>query len=192
MTVSNASIEKSALRKAALARRAEAAREAGPGAAEAILRHIDLVRGASIVSAYVAMRDEIDPMPLAGALRAAGARLALPAVENKTMTFRAYTPGDPLVDGPFGTRHPTGAIVEPDLLLVPLLAFTRAGARLGYGAGHYDRWLAAHPGAVAIGIAYAAQELAHLPVEPHDQPLKAIITEKDAIMTGESACASSY
>ncbi len=69
----------------------------------------------------------------------------------------------------------------PDVLLVPLLAFTRDGGRLGYGKGHYDRWLGAHPGRRTVGIAYAAQEMDALPLEPHDQPLDAILTERELI-----------
>ncbi|WP_108658425.1 5-formyltetrahydrofolate cyclo-ligase [Acuticoccus kandeliae] len=184
--------EKAALRAEAMTRRAAAARAAGPGAAEALVRHATALPDAAIVAAYVAMRDEIDPMPLALALIADGKRLALPAVVDKVMHFRAYAPGDGLIKGPFGTSHPTGPEVTPDLLLVPLLAFTREGGRLGYGAGHYDRWLAAHPAAYAVGVAYAAQEIPGLPIEGHDQRLKAILTEKDLFMTGEDACVSSF
>jgi len=175
--------EKAALRREAAARRAEAAR-AAPGAAEALAAHASALPPARIVSAYVAMRSEIDPMPLALALAGRGARLALPALVDRRMVFRAWTPGEPLVPATFGTREPEGEELTPDLLLVPLLAFTREGVRLGYGAGHYDTWLGAHPHATAFGVAYAGQEFSALPREPHDVPLAGILTERERIATG--------
>ena len=167
---------KARLREEAMARR-DAAHAAEPRAGDRLAAHAAALPQARLVSAYVAMRSEIDPMPLALALAARGARLALPAIAARRMEFRAWAPGDPLRPGPFGTREPEGAAVVPDLLLVPLLAFTAAGDRLGYGAGYYDGFLAAHPGSVAVGIAYAAQEVPALPVEPHDRRLDAILTE---------------
>jgi 5-formyltetrahydrofolate cyclo-ligase len=83
----------------------------------------------------------------------------------------------------FGTAYPDGPIAEPDMLLVPLLAFDRAGHRLGYGGGYYDRTLATLPTHPAIGIAYAAQEIPHIPPGPHDHPLPTIITESEIIQT---------
>lgn len=174
---------KADLRKRARTRRAAAA-EAAPQAGEALAAHARALAPARIVSAYVAMREEIDPMPLARALEAHGARLALPAIANRSMTFRAWSTGAPLRPGVFGTVEPEGEEVVPDLLLVPLLAFTREGYRLGYGGGYYDAWLAAHRGARAFGVAYAAQEVDRLPVEPHDEPLSGILTEREMIMTG--------
>jgi len=179
--------EKAALRRAAMARRAEAA-DATPGAAEALAAHASALPPARVVSAYVAMRSEIDPMPLARALEARGARIALPAIAERTMTFRAWAPGDALVPGTFGTSEPQGPVVMPDLLLVPLLAFTRDGLRLGYGGGYYDAWLAAHPGVPAYGVAFAAQEVPELPREPHDERLTAVLTERELIVTGERVC----
>ena len=127
-------------------------------------------------------------MPLVGALLGRGGRLALPAVVDGRLVFRAHRPGVPLRPGPFGIAEPTGAALVPDLVLVPLLAFRRDGTRLGYGAGHYDRWLAAHPSARAVGLAYAAQEMPALPAEPHDAPLHAVLTERELIAVGEGAC----
>ncbi|XWN31966.1 MAG: 5-formyltetrahydrofolate cyclo-ligase [Devosia sp.] len=175
MTLSH---DKAALRRAALKARQNAAR-AIPNAAERLAQHADALPPFTLIAAYVPMRDEIDPVPLALAA-SSGRPIALPAVAGKQMSFRAWCEGDPLTDGPFGTREPMGESVVPDLLLVPLLAFTRKGDRLGYGAGHYDRWLARHE-ATAIGVAYGAQEVPSLPVEPHDVPLTAILTEADII-----------
>lgn len=167
---------KARLRLEAMAQR-DVSAVAAPGAGERLAGYAAALPAARVVSAYVPMRSEIDPMPLALALAARGAALALPAIEGRRMVFRAWAPGEPLRPGPFGTREPEGEAVVPDLLLVPLLAFTAAGDRLGYGAGYYDGFLAAHPEAVAVGIAYAAQEVPALPVEPHDRRLDAILTE---------------
>ena len=82
-----------------------------------------------------------------------------------------------MAPGRFGTAVPTGAAMVPTLLLVPLLAFDRRGNRLGYGAGYYDRTLAALPGVRTLGCAFGAQELDSVPVGPHDVKLDAVATE---------------
>ena len=113
----------------------------------------------------------------------AGHSVALPwfAHRGAAMEFRVWrNPHDPdLIErGPLGIAQPAGdpPAAVPDVLFVPLVGFTAAGARLGMGAGHYDRWLAAHPGVTAIGLAWDCQEAAELPTEPHDHPLAAVIT----------------
>ena len=172
--------EKARLRTTAMLRRAEAARTVR-GAADAIAAHARSLPAAAIVSGYLPIRDEIDPRPLMAAL-APGTRIALPRIDPDGMRFLVMGPGDTMRAGRFGLTEPaSGEEVVPDLLLVPLLGFTREGARLGYGKGHYDRYLAAHPGRATVGLAYAAQEFDTLPVEPHDQPLAAILTEAELI-----------
>ena len=86
-----------------------------------------------------------------------------------------------MVPEPFGTSRPDGAVRLPDFLLVPLLAFDRRGCRLGYGAGYYDRTLAALPGRFRLGVAYAAQELDEVPCGPYDERLDAVATEHGVI-----------
>lgn len=179
---SAAGMAKAALRKKMLARR----RALAPGRSAARLAAHAPRLPAGLVAAYRPIRGEIDPQPLAFA--AGGATIGLPVTDGPIMHFRAFRDGDTLAKGAFGIEEPTGPPVLPDVLLVPLLAFTRAGARLGYGAGHYDRYLAAH-GGVAIGVAFAAQEVATLPVEPHDVPLHAVATEDEFIVCQEGACA---
>ena len=177
--------------RADLTRRRAGAAAATPHAGVLLAGHAAELDHARIVAAYVAMRSEIDPLPLAFAMRERGSMLALPRIsdgpagaKNKrgAMGFALWDEGARLVDGPFGTREPVGEAVTPDLLLVPLLGFTRRGDRLGYGGGYYDRWLWANPSARAIGVAYAAQEVAHLPVEAHDARLAMVLTEHERIV----------
>lgn len=99
------------------------------------------------------------------------------------LTFRAWTPLDDLKAGPYGTREPfpDKNEITPNLALVPLLAFTKHGERLGYGGGFYDRTLAKlkeEAEVFACGIAYAAQEAATLPTDSFDQPLDGILTDQ--------------
>ncbi len=151
----------------------------------------------AVVAGYHPFRTEIDPRPLMRRLAEAGARLALPATPPKgsdlPLAFRLLRAEDALSPAPsgFGVREPPpdAPVVEPDLVLAPLLAFDRTGARLGYGAGHYDRTLpalAVRPGFRVLGLAYAAQEVERLPVEPHDHPLHGILTERAYIPVSTS------
>ena len=140
-----------------------------------------------IVSGYSPIRSEIDPVPLMRALAERGARLALPAVmaRGKSLAFRAWSAGDRLMLGPLGILEPSPAAAEmiPDIMLVPLAAFDRAGHRIGYGAGHYDHTLA-HARKMkpiaAIGVAFAAQEIEAVPALPHDVALDYVLTETRA------------
>jgi 5-formyltetrahydrofolate cyclo-ligase len=105
-----------------------------------------------------------------------------PALQGR-MKFCAFSFGDELIEGPMKIMQPLSAAAEvlPDILLVPLLAFDRRGYRLGYGGGYYDRALAflrAQKKVMAIGLAFAGQKVDHVPTEPHDAPLDAILTEE--------------
>jgi 5-formyltetrahydrofolate cyclo-ligase len=182
--------QKAAIRTAALARRDAIAPEYRASAAEVIAKRplpITVERG-MIVSGFMPIRSEINPLPLLHRLAEAGARLALPAIQGRgrPLALRAWTIGAPLVRGQWGIREP-GADAEtvvPDLLIVPLAAFDRRGGRIGYGAGYFDMTIAqarAQKHAVAIGIAFAAQETESVPVMPHDQPLDFVLTERETI-----------
>ncbi|MBD3680182.1 MAG: 5-formyltetrahydrofolate cyclo-ligase [Rhodobacteraceae bacterium] len=173
---------KGAARKAAFARR-KAAHEAGLGVAGAarLLDYLAPYRG-RVISGYLPIRTEIDPRPAMAEMSRDGA-VCVPVIEGARLPlkFREWTPGCALVEGPFGAAVPeTGAWLEPEVLIVPLVAFDRAGNRLGYGGGFYDRTLerlrSLRP-TVAVGFAYAAQEAEGLPLEETDQPLDAIVTE---------------
>ena len=184
-----APISKSDLRAAALAARDALSDGQRTAAALAIATRglpFEIAPGA-IVSGYSPIRSEIDPVPLMRALAGQGARLALPAVmaRGKSLAFRAWSAGDRLMMGPLGILEPSPAAAEmiPDIMLVPLAAFDRAGHRIGYGAGHYDYTLAhvrkAKP-IVAIGIAFAVQEIEAVPALPHDVALDYVLTETQA------------
>ncbi|ABC21885.1 5-formyltetrahydrofolate cyclo-ligase [Rhodospirillum rubrum] len=147
----------------------------------------------TIIAGYWPMAGELDPRPLMAALHAHGCRLALPVVVGpaSALAFRAWAPGEPVDQGALGTFQPLSLapLVTPSWLLVPLLAFDDAGHRLGQGGGFYDRTLAGLGAAgspvVAIGVAYAAQQVEALPVEPHDRPLDGVITEAGVRWFGE-------
>ena len=129
-----------------------------------------------VVSAYVALEEELDPAPLLDRLRTAGASIALPRVEpDGTLTFRLADAG-PLESGPFNLKQPSAdaEIVRPSLVLAPMLAFDPRGNRLGYGKGHYDRAIAGlrETGRVFyLGLAYAQQQADVVPADKHDIPL---------------------
>jgi 5-formyltetrahydrofolate cyclo-ligase len=142
----------------------------------------------SIVSGFMPLKSEINPLPLMRRLAAQGAQLALPVVagKGKPLIMRAWAFGAPLASGVWGIREPKpdAPEVDPDILLVPLLAFDRAGHRLGYGAGYYDMTitaLRARKPVTAVGIAYAAQEVSTVPVTPRDARLDLVLTEREVI-----------
>ena len=142
-----------------------------------------------VVSGYLPVGDEFDALPFLDLLARRGHPTALPVVAGKArpLVFRAWGCGQPLIEGNFGVPVPpeTAATLTPALLIVPMLAFDRRGYRLGYGGGFYDRTLAelrtTNPATVAVGIAFAGQEVEAAPHDDHDQPLDWIVTEQAAI-----------
>lgn len=135
-----------------------------------------------VISAYHPTGSEADPLRLLAQAAEAGCKTALPHVTGRAapMQFLRWGPNDPLVPGPFGLLQPDidAEPCRPDIVLVPLLAFTDSGIRLGQGAGHYDRALSLLDGSKAIGIAWSIQQTEILPHDPWDVPLDAILTEK--------------
>ncbi len=179
---------KAAARKAAFARR-KAAHGADMGAAAGLLSSVLAGHRTVPLAGYMPIRTEISPRPAMEEAAAHGP-VGVPVIQGEAqpLKFRAWTPDVEMIDGPFGAAIPaTGDWITPQILIVPLVAFTRAGARLGYGGGFYDRTLVALRDAgpvLAIGFAYAAQEADALPVEATDQPLDLIITEAEIIEPG--------
>jgi 5-formyltetrahydrofolate cyclo-ligase len=181
---------KSELRKAALARRDALPADMRAAAAQTIATRpfpIELPAGA-IVSGFMPLKSEINPLPLMRALADVGAKLALPVVagKGKPLIMRAFAFGDALASGVWGIREPNPEAPEvfPDILLVPLLAFDRSGQRIGYGAGYYDMTIAAlraRKPVAAVGIAYAEQEVPQVPSTPRDARLDLVLTEKEVI-----------
>ncbi|MEL6790802.1 MAG: 5-formyltetrahydrofolate cyclo-ligase [Pseudomonadota bacterium] len=173
-----------AIRAQAFANRPDAA----PHAARHFLEAIAPVPG-SIVALYAATGTELATRPLAEALHDAGLfNTALPVVEKRDapLIFRRFSPGMPLVKGAFGIETPPADAdaVIPTHVIVPLLAFSRDGARLGYGGGYYDRTLAhlrQNGPVVAIGYGFGAQEVDAVPTGALDEPLDWIVTERGAV-----------
>jgi len=178
------------LRKVATARRDALPADERAAAAQAIAARpfpVAVPQGA-IVSGFMPLKSEINPLPLMRKLADAGARLALPVVAGKgrPLTMRAFAFGDELASGVWGIREPKpdAPQVFPDVLIVPLLAFDRRGHRVGYGAGYYDMTIAAlraRKPVVAVGIAFAAQEIDEVPTTPYDVPLDLVLTERETI-----------
>ena len=176
---------KAAARQAALLARAGCDPAWGTRLAEHVLAQCP-PRPGDIVGGFWPLPAEIDIRPLLLELAARGHTLALPATppRGQPLVFHGWRPGEKLIEERFGTFRPEGPVIVPDYLLVPLLAFDRAGHRLGYGAGYYDRTLAALPGRRKIGCAFAAQEVPEVPAGPHDVAMDAIATEAGVIFCG--------
>ncbi len=177
--------------KAALRQRATALRKAafelyGPDASRRLAAHgldfLGLGPGA-MVSGFAAIRDEMDPAPLMLWLNAEGFKLALPVMQGKgkPLAMRAWSPGDAMLPAAWGIVEPMDdkPEVEPDVVLVPLLAFDSMGSRLGYGGGYYDRTLArlrSLKPIVAVGLAYDEQRVDAVPRESYDERLDWVLT----------------
>jgi 5-formyltetrahydrofolate cyclo-ligase len=185
---------KRTIRRDALARRdALPAAERAAAATAIAARPFPLaIEPGTIVSGFSPLKSEINPAPLMRKLADAGARLALPVVagKGKPLIMRAWGFGEPLDSGVWGIREPKPEAPEvaPDILLVPLLAFDRKGNRIGYGAGYYDMTIvkfrsvkSAVRSVLAVGIAFAAQEIAVVPVTPRDARLDLVLTEHEVI-----------
>lgn len=175
--------EKAALRAQALqARQAAGGDQVGieRNLSEALRPHSD-----AVLAGYWPMRGEADPRP---AMLAHAGMVCLPVVTGKAepLVFRRWQ-GEELEPGPFGTSHPAESSPElyPNILIVPLAAFDRSGNRIGYGGGYYDRTLELlrqRQETLAIGLAFASQELPHIPAERFDQPLDMVVTCREIIL----------
>ena len=176
---------KQAARKAAFERRKVAFEMHGPGQAGVLSEVLAGYRGAPLAG-YMPIRTEISPLSTMAEAAAHGT-VGVPVIRKagQPLWFSRWEPDCEMVDGPFGAKVPAeGEEMVPEILIVPLVAFDRQGGRLGYGGGFYDRTLEglrARGPVLAIGFAFAAQEAEGLPLEPTDQPLDMIVTERDVL-----------
>ena len=188
--LNSSDMAKTSLRAAALTRRDALGSEHRAAAAQVVAaRGLPLdIKPGTVVAGYSPIRSEIDPAPLMRKLASVGAQLALPVIvgRERPLQFRLWSAGDKLQRGSLGILEPSpdAAEVTPDILLVPLAAFDRAGHRIGYGAGYYDRTLGQLRAArkvIAIGLAFAAQEIPDIAASAHDVPLDLVLTEEQTI-----------
>ncbi|SFE92065.1 5-formyltetrahydrofolate cyclo-ligase [Sulfitobacter brevis] len=183
--MSNLAVVKAAARKAAFACRKPLFEAAHPAQAAHLSAVLAGYRGVPL-SGFMPIRTEIDPVPAMAEASAHGP-VGVPVIlqAGRPLAFSRWSPDAAMVAGPFGALIPEVAdFLEPEILIVPLLAFNRSGGRLGYGGGFYDRTLellrSKRP-TLAIGFAFAGQEVDDLPLEATDQPLDMIVTEAGVI-----------
>lgn len=183
--MSDLTVVKAAARKAAFARRKVAFDTHGPGQAGLLSEVLAGYRGAPLAG-YMPIRTEISPVATMAEASAHGP-VGVPVIRGagQPLWFSRWEPECEMVEGPFGAFVPAlGTEMVPEILIVPLVAFDRQGGRLGYGGGFYDRTLEglrARGPVLAIGFAFSAQEAEGLPLEPTDQPLDMIVTEKGVL-----------
>jgi len=150
------------------------------------LRH--RINGESTVMVYVSKPREVDTMPLIRHLLQQDVRVVVPIIERETRTLRLSCLEDPenLVISTFFVPEPIGNEIpvrgeDLEVIIVPMLAFDRAGHRLGYGAGYYDRFLSSYPQAIKIGAAFSCQEIGSVPADANDVAMDLIVTEREII-----------
>ncbi|MCA0042951.1 5-formyltetrahydrofolate cyclo-ligase [Celeribacter litoreus] len=186
--MTNQAEQKAALRREARLKRDAAHAEGGTAnavATDLLYGFLKPFRG-KVIAGYMPLGSEIDPRPLMHKMAKLGP-VCVPIVEARAqpLRFDLWTPQSDLVEGAFGAMIPAHSEpVRPDVIIVPLLGFSREGQRLGYGGGFYDRTLEKlrKSGEVyAVGFAYSAQEVEDLVVEPTDAPLDAIVTERGIV-----------
>jgi len=178
---------KAIARKAAFAARKAAGNAADEARANTHIAQYLAGERAKVIAGYMPIRSEISPLAAMAAL-APKAHIGVPVIvgAGQPLIFQKWHADAEMVDGPYGAQVPArGVDVVPDVVIVPLLAFNARLHRLGYGGGFYDRTLeqlrAAGP-TLAVGFAFAGQMVDHLPTDPTDQPLDAIVTERGILL----------
>jgi 5-formyltetrahydrofolate cyclo-ligase len=175
-------LSKIAARKGAFARRKAAKSPARDAKAVSALLAAVLPMKGRVLAGYMPILTEVDPLPVMAAMASFGP-VCVPVIQGDglPLRFRVWTPGCKMIAGPFGAMVPeAGVWLEPEVVIVPLVAFSSEGARLGYGGGYYDRTLEglrARGEVTAYGYAFKAQRMPGLPQEPTDQRLDGIVTE---------------
>ena len=179
--------QKAAMRQAAYGLRKTAHGDyAGSEATDTLLGFLKPHLGQTI-SAYMPIRTEVDILPAMAVLAGSGP-VAVPIVlgRGQALEFHRWRPDMAMQDGPFGARVPVdGEPVVPQVVILPLLAFDARGYRLGYGGGFYDRsleTLRANGPVLAVGFAYGAQQVDTVPIEPTDQRMDAMVTERGVLV----------
>ena len=147
-----------------------------------------LLQGQETVMVYASKPGEVDTTTMIRTFLDRGVRLVVPIIERETKSLRLSRLEDPavLVPSTFGVPEPIGheLPVDPDeigAVVIPMLGFDRAGNRLGYGAGYYDRFLASHPMEMKVGITLACRAFEGIPADPFDIPMDWIVTEEGPI-----------
>jgi 5-formyltetrahydrofolate cyclo-ligase len=172
-------MDKSDARTAAFAARKQAFAAGQGQAAELLADYLSQFSGKALAG-YMAMRTEIDPM---AAMAAHQGPVCVPVIMGpaQPLKFREWSLGCTMIAGEFGALVPAeGAWIEPEVLIVPLVAFDARGFRLGYGGGFYDRtleMLRAKRPTLAVGFAFSGQEMPEVPIDATDQRLDVMVTE---------------
>jgi len=195
MTAINTALTKAQLRKRLRSARQDLTPQQRRDAARGCLEQLSGLhywQQSQRIAIYLSMNEELDTSPIVDLAQSQGKSLFLPVISNKTMQFAKWERDQPLESGPFGIKQPLPPAnsCKPnalDLILLPLVAFDRAGNRLGMGAGYYDRYLAdigQQPGQpFLMGIAHSVQEVEELPVDPWDVALDGVITEQEVVLS---------
>jgi 5-formyltetrahydrofolate cyclo-ligase len=180
---------KRSIRRATLERRDALGEAERRAMSERIARRVlslPEVKAAGVVMAFWSFGSEVETASLIERLDELGKRVVLPRVEGRDVVAVAYRPGDPVSAAAYGANEPTASeLVDPvaiDVVIVPGVAFDRAGGRIGYGGGFYDRFLAGlRPGVPSIAIAFGVQVVDEVPRGGMDRPVDVIVTEEDVI-----------
>ncbi|EUK18498.1 5-formyltetrahydrofolate cyclo-ligase [Commensalibacter papalotli (ex Servin-Garciduenas et al. 2014)] len=136
-----------------------------------------------VIACFWPLDNEADLRPLLHQLIQCNYQVALPKTPTKgnPLSFHLWSPTVTMQEGRYKTMHPNTDIIEPNFILVPLMAFDRCGNRLGYGGGYYDRTLQQFSGINCAGVAFSYQEVTQVPTERFDFGLPVIITEQEII-----------
>jgi len=157
-----------------------------------ICRHLmGIIRDNETVMAYTSKEKEVNTEPLIRALFVQGNPVVVPIIIKEDVSLRLSYIRDfsALVPSTFGVPEPIGSEIpaaaeDLDMIILPMLGFDRAGGRIGYGAGYYDRFLSKNPDLQKIGIAFACQEVENLPQEENDIRMDVVVTEEGIVYQG--------
>jgi 5-formyltetrahydrofolate cyclo-ligase len=194
MSISMIRAQKQAMRQQLRAARREFVTALHPAIAGLCFRKLPsplaaIIAPGAVIAVYQAKGHEAPTAALIGDVFERGYQMAIPAVtSDEAMTFRLFNPADKLVIGRYGIAEPlpTAQSIVPDVIIAPMLGFDARGNRLGQGGGYYDRYFAAHPMALRIGLAWSVQQCSMIVTEPHDLPMAYILTERELFTITES------